>query len=57
MDLSAPLRGFAIALLALPAAGLQAQSSAAYDRVILGGTVMDPATGLNAVRNRTIALD
>lgn len=31
--------------------GLQAQSTTTYDRVILGGTVMDPATGLHAVRN------
>lgn len=30
---------------------LQAQSNITYDRVILGGTVMDPATGLNAIRN------
>ena len=35
-------------LLALQAAALPAQS---YDRVILGGQVMDPASGLDAVRN------
>lgn len=51
MNLSAPSIRFTIALLALPAAGLQAQTKTTYDRVILGGTVMDPATGLNAVRN------
>ena len=49
--MSSPLIRFAMALLALPVVGLQAQSKTIYDRVILGGTVMDPATGLNAVRN------
>jgi imidazolonepropionase-like amidohydrolase len=40
-------------LLALPLATLPAQNPAtvAYDRVILGGRVMDPASQLDAVRN------
>ena len=40
-------------LLALRAAPLPAQSTreTVYDRVIVGGQVMDPASGLNAVRN------
>ena len=29
----------------------QSTASAVYDRVILGGHVMDPASGLDAVRN------
>ncbi len=37
----------AAALLLLPSARLHAQ----FDRVILGGTVVDPASGINAVRN------
>jgi len=49
--LSSPLIRLAVVLLALPPMALQAQSTTTYDRVILGGTVMDPATGLNAVRN------
>jgi N-acyl-D-aspartate/D-glutamate deacylase len=40
-------------LLVLEAAAVSAQSAKdiTYDRVILGGHVMDPASGLNAVRN------
>ena len=38
-------------LLVLQAAALSAQSAPSYDRVILGGRVMDPASGLDAVRN------
>jgi N-acyl-D-aspartate/D-glutamate deacylase len=40
-------------LLVLEAATLSAQTTldTSYDRVILGGHVMDPASGLNAVRN------
>src|SRR5438552_18867836 len=34
---------------------LHAQASARYDLVILGGRVMDPASGLHAVRNVAIA--
>ena len=30
---------------------VEAQPSRTFDRVILGGTIMDPASGLNAVRN------
>jgi N-acyl-D-aspartate/D-glutamate deacylase len=40
-------------LLVLPVSTLPAQTTpqAVYDRVILGGRVMDPASGLDAVRN------
>src|SRR5688572_20606469 len=38
-------------VLLLHAAALSAQSAPSYDRVILGGRVMDPASGLDAVRN------
>ena len=38
-------------LLVLQAATLPAQRVPGYDRVILGGQVMDPASGLDAVRN------
>src|SRR5687767_2297837 len=51
---AAPMRAGMIGLLlVLEAATLSAQSApdASYDRVILGGHVMDPASGLNAVRN------
>ena len=40
-----------LAVLAVCPRVSQSQSLDTYDRVILGGTVMDPATGLNAVRN------
>ena len=42
-----------VLLVVLQAATLSAQSAlgTSYDRVILGGQVMDPASGLNAVRN------
>ena len=39
----------ALAMLATPAAGMAAQQPV-YDLVILGGRVMDPASGLDAVR-------
>jgi N-acyl-D-aspartate/D-glutamate deacylase len=51
VQLSSRLIRFAVVLLAVPPFALQAQSKTTYDRVILGGTVMDPATGLNAARN------
>ena len=41
----------ATALLCLASTRAGAQSVRAYDRVIMGGTVMDPASGMNAVRN------
>ena len=49
-----PVRLAAFGLLAVLAnAALSAQNSATavYDRVILGGRVMDPASGLDAIRN------
>ena len=51
MNLSALSIRFTLALVVLPSAALQAQQATIYDRVILDGTVMDPATGLSAVRN------
>jgi N-acyl-D-aspartate/D-glutamate deacylase len=39
------------ALVLLSVTALSAQSPRALDRVILGGSVMDPASGLNAIRN------
>jgi N-acyl-D-aspartate/D-glutamate deacylase len=39
------------ALTSLLVTNARAQTSRSLDRVILGGTVMDPASGLNAVRN------
>ena len=49
---SAPATALGL-LLTLQVATLSAQSTsnAVYDRVILGGRVMDPASGLDAVRN------
>ena len=46
-------RGLVALLLVLPAATLSAQRPATvvYDRVILGGRVIDPASNLDAVRN------
>src|SRR3954462_9237295 len=38
-------------LLLFNASVCEAQANRGFDRVILGGTVMDPASGLNAVRN------
>ena len=40
-----------LALILPGIATLHAQAPAPFDRVILGGTVMDPASGLNAIRN------
>ena len=41
----------AAALLFAPAIRLHAQGERVLDHVVLGGTVVDPASGLNAVRN------
>lgn len=38
-------------VIGLGAKGAGAQASVVYDRVIIGGTVMDPASGLSAARN------
>ena len=53
MTTGSRLAGMSGLLLVLGAATLSAQSArdTSYDRVILGGQVMDPASGLNAVRN------
>jgi len=53
MTTGSRLAGMSGLLLVLGVATLPAQSArdTSYDRVILGGQVMDPASGLNAVRN------
>jgi len=53
MTTASRLAGMSGLLLVLGVATLPAQSArdTSYDRVILGGQVMDPASGLNAVRN------
>jgi len=40
-----------LAALAVAALSAQNPGNAVYDRVILGGRVMDPASGLDAIRN------